>query len=352
MLNCCPGSFVYFYDYAHREAMKLEMPHKKNPCCCMVSGLDDMYTKATGSALPQYFLFWASGMANFAYLRFKCAKPPIMLFFSTSPKYQYRNLSETLKVKVTEIEGHAFSSSLAKMRAFLDEGRSVVLGPMDMYYLPYLKFYKKSHIPIHYVHLIGYNDEEKAAYVLDCDRSNVEEVSYEDLKAALDVDVPGLGKRNGMHVFEFMHPTPKLEELAKNSLIQKVRLMLSPPARNFGIAGMRKAAKDSLMWDVQFGKEAVSDSLNQMLYYMDDKFEGRSYDGGRLRYASEYLPVCARAIDERIMEYAPAFIESGKLLDEMSRKVMKGDRSSFATVMDKVADIEENAYNGLGELLK
>lgn len=48
----------------------------------------------------------------------------------------------------------------------IDNEKPVVLGCLDMYYLShYPKFYNKEHIPIHYILMVGYDDEEQCWYL-------------------------------------------------------------------------------------------------------------------------------------------------------------------------------------------
>ena len=60
----------------------------------------------------------------------------------------------------------------------IDEGYPVVLGPLDMFYLPYLKMYHTEHIPIHYVMMIEYDEEKNCVLIYDCEREDVIELAW------------------------------------------------------------------------------------------------------------------------------------------------------------------------------
>ena len=58
------------------------------------------------------------------------------------------------------IEGRSFKFTFSRLKAFIDEGSPVVAGALDMYYLHYYSdLYEKQHVPIHYVLVVGYDDE-------------------------------------------------------------------------------------------------------------------------------------------------------------------------------------------------
>jgi hypothetical protein len=53
--------------------------------------------------------------------------------------------------------------------------------------------------------------------VLDCDRAEVQTISYADLQAAWDVNVPGLGQRNTFYTFQFNAHVSGAETIARQS---------------------------------------------------------------------------------------------------------------------------------------
>lgn len=60
-----------------------------------------------------------------------------------------------------------------------------------MYYLSYYpKFYYKEHIPIHYILMVGYDDEEKYIYVYDCGIEEMQKLNMKLLKRLLILKRP------------------------------------------------------------------------------------------------------------------------------------------------------------------
>lgn len=54
-----------------------------------------------------------------------------------------------------------------------------------MFYLPYLKMYQKEHIPIHYIMMVGYDEEKNYILIYDCDREDMIELATNDYKRGI-----------------------------------------------------------------------------------------------------------------------------------------------------------------------
>jgi len=167
--------------------MKLiTLPHKVCPYSCMINGMEDLYENKTGIRLPDYLLLFISGLLGFVYIKNKNAPTPRMVFWGSNlAKYQYGTLAEIVGFQWQMVSNRSFSFTLKRAKEYVDQDIAPLLGVLDMYHLPYYeKFYHKIHVPIHYVLMLGYDEEQKAVLVLDCDRPDVQEVSYNDLKQA------------------------------------------------------------------------------------------------------------------------------------------------------------------------
>ena len=335
------------------DKITLDIPHSLNPVCCMVSGVSDQYEWKTGNALPRYYLFWASGMCGFAYIKNSRAVPPRMVFFGANPESQYKSICGMMNCSVVKYEGLGFASTLARIKNAVSLGFPVVIGPLDMFYLPYLKHYQTSHIPIHYIMVIGF--DANGVIVYDCDREDAQPVEYDLLQQALDVHVPGVGVRNTIRIFHWPKAIPSIEEIAAKSLAEKCAFMLRPPISNLGVPGMRKLAREVLRWPEELSEEEVSASLKGMVKYMDDRFEGRSFDGGRIRFAREYLAATSEILRvAELKRLEREYRESGAILDSAAKSILR-ETYSFQGVSEsllRVADIEEGIYRKIEGILE
>jgi hypothetical protein len=82
----------------------IQIPHKFCDYTCYVNGLEDVLA-SKGSSFTDFLLSVVGGMASFAYLKFKSATPPCMVFWSTNPKYLHRNLERIIGFEQTVSEG-------------------------------------------------------------------------------------------------------------------------------------------------------------------------------------------------------------------------------------------------------
>ncbi len=128
------------------------------------------------------------------------------------------------------------------MKSWIDQEQPVVVGALDMYYLPYLSRLPHPH-PLRAADA-GYDDESQQVFVHDCGCQDVQIVSYEEFKRSLNINVPGMSKKNTARVFIFPQPLPSELELAQNGLRFRAQKMLHPSVALSGIPAMRKLAKE------------------------------------------------------------------------------------------------------------
>jgi hypothetical protein len=127
-----------------------------------------------------------------------------------------KDLARIIGFEETVIEGKTFKNTFPKLKESIDSGQPVLAGALDIYYLQYYPdLYEKLHVPIHYVLVVGYDDEKHVVFVHDCSHEKVQPISCDEFEKALDVNVPGMSKRNTIRIFalpERMPPSSKLPE--------------------------------------------------------------------------------------------------------------------------------------------
>ncbi len=201
---------------------RIDLPHKVCGATCMINGLEDLYEHKTGVRLPDWFLIYMSGMAGFGYIKANPAPVPRFVGWGARPVDQYRTLADVVGFTWQMSEGRAFKTAWQQAKDYIDAGTPVILGAVDMFHLPYYeKFYHTYHIPIHYILLVGYDDDRQAALVQDCDRAAVQALPYADLRAAWDVHVPGLSKKHTLFAFTFSDHPADVPTIARRALAKK-----------------------------------------------------------------------------------------------------------------------------------
>jgi hypothetical protein len=120
------------------------------------------------------------------------------------------------------IEGRSFEYALRIAKQQINEGIPVILGALDMYYLPYYdKFYKNVHIPIHYIMMIGYDDDNEKILVLDCGKPDIQFVPYCDLEKAWAINLPGFSKSNTVFIARFREDINSIRKIVYEGLKKK-----------------------------------------------------------------------------------------------------------------------------------
>jgi hypothetical protein len=330
---------------------------------CMINGLEDLYEHQTGTRLPDWLLFYLSGMVGFVYLKNKNAPAPRMVFWGAQiAKYQYEELAGVVGFRWEMVAGRSFPFTLKRAKQAIDQGNPALLGALDMYHLPYYdKFYHMYHIPIHHVLMVGYDDEREAILVLDCDRADLQLVPYTDLEPAWNVNVPGLGKKNTFYTFYFDDQVADVETIARKGLAKRATEMLEAPVSMLGIKGMRKLARELAQWPEELTSNQLECSLrhlaeftgfppmppNRLTGYHD---ASDNHGGGRDIFAGLLRRMAADCTEPAWTEAANLFDQSSRTLEEMTDIIVDfllGERDYLnpaSTAIMAIADLEEQAF--------
>jgi hypothetical protein len=326
-------------------AKLIRFPHEVHESTCYVNGLFDVLTWQ-GARYDYFLLPIIGGMASFAYLKFKMADPPCMVYWGNNPKYLLRDLGEIIGFTQTVSEGKSFRNEFPRMKGYLDNEEPVMVGALDMYYLHYYsELYKKEHVPIHYLLMVGYDDERQVAYVHDCSVSGVQGIPYTEFERALDVSVPGMSKRNTFRVFRLPRKMPTELEVADKGFAYKARRMLKPPVSMFGVPAMRKLAKEIVSW-------ANRDCFRHMVAYAGLTppliAEDLSHnDGLRFEQARVFGDLGQRYQRKEWSDAAALFRESGELIVKLCERALQYDGHGCSLLLNEIADVEEEAYTAL-----
>lgn len=321
----------------------INLPHEVHDSTCYVNGLFDVLTWK-GFNYEYFLLPIIGGMAGFAYLKFEMAKPPCMVYWGNNPKYLLRELGEIIGFTQVVSEGKSFKNEFPKIKKRLDNDEPVMVGALDMYYLHYYPgLYGKVHVPIHYMLVVGYDDEKKAVFVHDCGAKEVQEVSYEKFEKSLNVNVPGMSKKNTYRVFRVQNKIPDEFEVASKGFAHKARRMLKPPVSMLGIPAMRKLANEIVTWrNKDYYKHMVAYAgLSPPLISKDLSHN----DGLRFEQARVLKKLGLKYNKNEWIDASRLFRKSGELIIELSRKAIAYDGRACSEFLGKIADIEEEAYS-------
>jgi len=326
----------------------LNLPHRVCESTCYVNGLEDVL-EWNGQRYMDYLLSILGGMGEFAYLKFKNANPPCMVYWGANPKYLMKDLEIIIGFKQVLIENKSFKNSFAQLKEFIDNGQPVIAGALDMYYLHYYPgLYQDQHVPIHYVLVTGYDDDMQEVYAHDCSYGGFQKISYSEFEKALNVNVPGMSKKNTIRAFNLPQKLPSEFEIAKKGLNYRAERMLNPPVKMFGIQAVRKLSKDIFEWKDK-------GSFEHLVTYattppkLPENFE--KSDGMRFWKSKVLRGLGEKYEIDNWIKSSVMFENSGKLIAELCRAAMKQDRNSISKLILQIAQIEEDAYNLLSERL-
>ncbi len=345
----------------------ISIRHHRDDYECMWNGIEDMYITKTGESIPDFFFFSLAGTGNFIYLR--TPKGAIKRFAAWNDgrtKKMYERLAPIVGFRYKHIGGRSFSYMLKKAKLSIDGGNPVVLGCLDMYYLNYYpKFYHKEHIPIHYILMVGYSEERKCVYIQDCGVSDIQELSYECLEQAVNVEKTDLSDKNAMCTICFNDALPNVKEIAIRAFEMKAHNMLEPKVGFLGIKGMRKLASEFSSWSSELSEEEYKDALQNIVMFTgtvpvlpDALLKPEEKNAIPHKAAREKLVNVLRVLskDYGIDDWelcARKFEESGKMLEHMTNRMTdyllgKSDNlDDIPELIMQIADTEEKAFRNM-----
>ncbi len=321
----------------------IKLSHEVHESTCYVNGLYDVLNWK-GAKYDYFLLPIIGGMASFAYLKFKLAKPPCMVYWGNSPRYLLQDLAEIIGFTQIISEGKSFKNEFPKIKSYIDNDAPVMVGALDMYYLHYFsELYGKEHIPIHYLLVVGYDDEKGAVYVHDCTYEGIQEIPYEEFEKSLNVNVPGMSKKNTYRVFGLPLELPSELEIAEKGLAHKASRMLKPPVSMFGIPAMRKLAKDISTWQDKscFHHMVAYAGLTPPLIAEDLSHN----DGLRFEQARVLKELGHKYQREQWNRASNLFLKSGKLIVKLCEKTLDYDGNGCSELLEQIANSEQEAYN-------
>jgi len=319
----------------------LEIPHRVCKSTCFSNGLEDIL-EWNNKKYIDYLVPVIGGMGEFTYLKNKNMTPQNMVYWGANTKYLMKDLENIIGFKQRIIENRSFKNTFIKIKEFINNNKPIIAGALDMYYLHYYQeIYHKKHIPIHYVLVVGYDDNEEKLFVHDNSCKNIQYITYKDFEMALNVNVPGMSKKNTIRIFELPKNLPSELELAEKGFKFRANKMLYPPIKIFGIPAMRKFAKEIFNWNDK-------ESFEHLIIYATTPPElpknFKKSDGMRF-WKSEVLKVLGEKYNNKQwIEQSKMFEESGKLIIEICKAASKQDRKMISNLITEVANIEEKAY--------
>lgn len=343
---------------------RIHIVHHVDDYECMWNGIEDLYMSKTNEHLPDFFFFALAGLGNFVYL--KNAKGSLKrqaVWNDGRTKHMYQLLAPIVGFTYQYTEGTSFPYMLRRAKQSIDAGDPVVLGCLDMYYLHYYpKFYQRAHVPIHYVFMVGYDEEQRCIYIHDCGVADVQKLSYEDLENALNVEKTALSDKNTMCVIRFSEQLPSVYEIARKALSVKAHNNLQSPVSFLGIKGMRKLAKDFCKWENELSAQDYRNALLNTVMFTgtvpmlpDCLLQPEERSGILHRAAREKLVHVLYTLSERYhipawAQSARLFDESGDLLAHMTDRIrdhLLGNCSNLDDIpklIIEIAEIEERAF--------
>jgi hypothetical protein len=233
-----------------------------------------------------------------------------------------------------------------------------VMCQVDMGFLPYFDFDgHEYHFGGHVIVVCGYDPDSDQ--VLVADRDGLHPVPLAALERGRGSAYQPFPPRNGWWTFDFSQYRPPTCTEVRQAIAAQAAGMLAPPIHNFGIKGIRLAAKRIPDWPSQMTTEEVRLALfNAYIFISPVGGSG----GGLFRYMfSRFLHEAALlTADERLNTSAEAFRRIGDAWQTFASWAKEASAApdpaarlgECSASLSAIADQEQAAWESLHEEIK
>jgi hypothetical protein len=333
--------------------------------CCMWSGIEDIYAMKTHQQLPEAFLFALSSFGETCLISTGQKDMPYMFGAADGrTRKTYGQIQKFLGLEYRISEGRTLEYALSTIKKEIDQGRPVLLGPLDMYHLPYLKMYHTDHIPMHYVLLAGYDAGSDMLYIYDCDRQDLLPLPQAELIRAWQIEDSPVGKKNGFIRFSLSDTPPDRLALAKQCLAAKAERQLCPKPDFVGVSAYARLARILPKWKAELSPEnyraqmaSLASGLG-MVPKVPNAILG--VEGPDISYQANYdrlgrvlLSLGSESGKEEWTQAGNLFLLCGKNCESMEEKIVQTVRDGedhtddIAALLRENGSLAEKAYTGI-----
>jgi hypothetical protein len=258
------------------------------------------------------------------------------------------------------VESYTTSSARKAERTLLetlDAGQPVMIQ-CDMGFLPYFDFGDKEyHFGGHAVVVCGYDAETRQVLIADRD-GELHPVSMDDLEKARGSTYKPFPPKHKWYTFDFSNKRQPTAVEVREAIAEQTTGMLEPPISNFGVKGIRKAARRALKWPGLMDEEELRFTLFNAYIFIDAT---GGTGGGLFRYMfSRFLREATEITGEtRLNESAGEFQRIGDKWQNVAQIFKRGWKAQDPVAalaettapMVEIADLEAAAWGRLRELV-
>ena len=365
--NNFKNNYLYGKDFFMSRKI-LDIKHHLSSGCCMWSGIEDVYATKTDQTIPGAFLFALSSFGESIFLKIKDTNRPFMFSVADGrTRKTYDRIKDIIGLNYQISEGKTLKYALKSIKREIDAGNPVILGPLDMYYLPYLKMYHKEHIPMHYVLMVGYDEEKDCMLIYDCDREKLQELPQMELIQAWNIEKNEVGDKNGFIRFSLSENTIDKYKLADICFRNKAMRQLCNKPDFVGVNAYNKIALEFPSWKDKFSEEEYRNVLVAITEFFGmvpklpneilgvNEKEDICYDGNYNRLGNILLNLGDEYQRDDWTQAGKLFCQCGTLIKDITDRIIRfychneDCLSEIPNIFIKIGNNSEQAYKRILE---
>jgi hypothetical protein len=224
-----------------------------------------------------------------------------------------------------------------------------VMVQVDMGFLPYFDFGGyEYHFGAHVIVVCGYNEDTQEITVADREKE-LHRIQLDNLRKARGSQHKPFPPKNRWFTFDFTSKRMPTREEVIAAIAEQTTEMLSPPIKNCGVEGIKKAAQMIPQWLTAAEEEAVRRALFNFFIFID--YTGGT-GGGLFRYIfSRFLHEASKITGiEDLEESAAVFQKIGDQWQALATIFHQGSEEGNSAalrsrIQDALIELSTSEYN-------
>ncbi len=258
-----------------------------------------------GLHLSEEMLLGLGGGVGFIYWYMKMMPSPFIGTRYGKGEDFLINICKRIGAQATITQTGSQKKGHDQLRELLAQGEPAFVF-VDMAYLPYLALPEAAHFGGHAIVVFGLDEDGDKVYISDRGKTAVT-AGIEDLKKARNSKFPPFPPKNQLLKIKCPSRTVDLQRGIRDAIKDCYSLMLNPPIKNIGLAGIKKWAGLVPKWPEQFKGLNMLGCLFSTFIYIE--IGGTGGSAFRPMYV-KFLKESAAVLKEPRLEKAAAAFET------------------------------------------
>lgn len=287
-----------------------------------------------GFSLSEEMLLGLGGGIGFIYWYMKFMPCPFIGTRNAKRGELLKKASQRIGAKVEMLHTSSSKKGYEELKTLLRSGEPAICFG-DMAYLPYFAVPEEAHFGAHTFVVFGIDEKKEEVYISDRGENPVT-IGIEDLDKTRSSKHPPFPPKHGLAKIEYPSKIEDLKQGIEEGIRDCCEVMLGPPIKNLGLAGIQKWSNLVVKWPGQFeGMNLLGALMNSFIFI---EIAGIGGSGFRSMYARFLKEASAVVNEPRLNEAAQIFSESAGIWSDVAKSLLPDSWPSLKKMRELILE--------------